>query len=485
MRYMLKLLALLALAAPSVPLAAQAAPADSLNLRAVRYFRAAEGRTRVMVFIEVPYSRLQPGAGSASPQLVYTVTARVLDSSGLSLLPEPQVWTQHVPASLQVPGAVGLEMMEFGVTPGSYRLEIEVRDSASGATLANSAPIRGYDSMPGASDLLLSPSMRIADDGDSVPAPGEMRRGNTLLVPAAVLQVTPLRTTAYYFLETYTGSAAEANGTMTVAVMDSAGGTVLKTSPEAIRLAPGGGIVKGRLDLDGLPAGRYRMNVEVTVGGDRSERSAPFIMAGLQETMAKVQAAPATPAAAQSDEAFFAAMDEAKLDSMAEPLQLIASGRELRNFSELTVSAKRRFLAEFWSKLDQTPETPPNEERQRFYGAIAFANEQYRVGRGEHEPGWKTDRGRIYARYGAPDDRLRRVPTGEAPPYEVWRYTRGKSRYYIFADLTGFGAFKLIQTNDNRETGLPHWRDIITEFGVRDAGLFLGVDFYSGAGAGS
>lgn len=485
MRSMLNLLAAIALAVPAVPLAAQAPDQDTLKLRTVRYYREAEGQTRVRAFFEVPYSRLQATSASAEPLLVYSVTARVLDSSGLSLLPEPQTWTQHVAASMQVPGAVGLEMMEFGVTPGSYTLEIEVRDSASGTTLTKRATIRGYDSMPAASDLLLSPSMRLAGANDSVPAPGEIRWGNTLLVPSAELRVTPLRPTAFYFMETYTGSTSEAAGTMSVAVTNEAGGNILKTAPEPIRLAPGGGIVKGRLDLDGLPEGRYWLKVEVGVDGTVSERSAPFTMAGLQETMAQVQVAAPRAAGQVSDEVYFAAMDEVQLDSMAEPLQLIASGRELRNFKELTVGAKRRFLTDFWAKLDQTPETPVNEERIRFYGAVAYANEQYKVGRGDQEPGWKTDRGRIYTRYGAPDDRLRRVPTGEAPPYEVWRYTRGRSRYYIFADQTGFGAFKLIQTNDNRETGLPHWREIITEYGVRDAGLFLGVDFYTGSGAGS
>jgi hypothetical protein len=74
------------------------------------------------------------------------------------------------------------------------------------------------------------------------------------------------------------------------------------------------------------------------------------------------------------------------------------------------------------------------------------------------------------------------VPTGQAPPYEVWRYTRGRPRYYVFADRTGIGAYNLIQTNDLQETGIPTWREILTEDAVRDVGLFLGVDFYGGSG---
>lgn len=466
---------------------AAAAQQDDASMRTVRYYRADDHQTRVMAFIEVPYALMQPAAASAEPMMVYSVSANVLDSSGLALLPGgPQVWTQRVPASAQVPGAVGLELMEFKVAPGRYRMEVTITDSVSGRSTQTQSEVIGYPSMPAASDLLLSPAMRVENDGDTVPRAGEIRRGTTLLVPAVNLRLTPLRATAYYFLEAYTTSSEEETGTMQVAIVGSDGNTVLRTAASAVRLAPGGGVLKGQVDLDGLPAGDYTLDVIVTAAGESTTRSAAFSMAGLQETLAQAQAEPAAVARPSmvSDEAFFASLDEPALDSLEEPLSLIANSRELRNYDQLSVSAKRRFLADFWAKLDQTPETARNEDRERFYGAIAYANQQFKVGLGTQEPGWKSDRGRIYVKYGAADDKLRRVPSGEAPPYEVWRFTRGRSRYFVFADLTGFGAFKLIQTNDTRETGLPNWREIITEDGVRDVGYFLGVDFYGSSGTG-
>ena len=103
------------------------------------------------------------------------------------------------------------------------------------------------------------------------------------------------------------------------------------------------------------------------------------------------------------------------------------------------------------------------------------------MGRGRQELGWQTDRGRIYAKYGAPDDRLRRVQSGGAPPYEVWRYTRGRPRYFIFADRTGIGGYNLIHTNDLQENGIPSWQEVLTPDAVRDIGQFLGQDFLGGS----
>jgi GWxTD domain-containing protein len=163
---------------------------------------------------------------------------------------------------------------------------------------------------------------------------------------------------------------------------------------------------------------------------------------------------------------------------------LIAKSSELSNYGKLSVSAKRRFLAEFWRARDAQPDRPGNAERDRFYQAIAYADRTFRVGRGTQEPGWRTDRGRIYAKYGAASDQLTRVQNGGAPSYEVWRYTRGRQRYYVFADVNGFGAYKLIFTNDVTETGVPNWREILTERAVVDVGQYLGIniDLYPGSG---
>lgn len=461
-----------ALLVPAVPLHAQ----DALAMRAVRYYRSDGGRTLVKAFVQVPYAMLEPSGTGPDATLTYSVSAKVLDGTGMSLLPEPMVWKGRVPASFKAPRAMGLEQMEFALAPGKYRVEVTVEDSVSGRKSQATADIEGYPSVPPASDLLLSPAMRLADANDTVPQPGEMRAGNTLIVPAAMLRLTPLRPRLFYFLEAYTPAAQEQAGTMQVSVL----GSPVKTSPAPVRVPAGGGMLKGQLDLDGLPAGRYTLQVAVTLEGKTTERSAEFEMAGLDETLTADTAMLAV--ARTTDEGYFAEMNEAQLDSAAAPLVLIAKSREMNTYGSLSVAAKRRFLTDFWKQRDTRPETQRNEERERFYGAIAYANRQFQVGRGKQELGWQTDRGRVYTRHGAPDDILRRVPTGQAPPYEVWRYTRGRPRYYVFADRTGFGGYNLIQSNDLQETGIPTWREILTEDAVRDVGLFLGVDFYGSSG---
>jgi GWxTD domain-containing protein len=247
-----------------------------------------------------------------------------------------------------------------------------------------------------------------------------------------------------------------------------------------VRVAPGGAILKGQVNLDGLPEGAYTLQVTVGLGGRTTQRAAAFEMAGM-EVFEK--SADLIEFAQRTDEGYFGAMSEAQLDSAQAPLMYVAGSRELNTYKNLSVDAKRRFLIEFWKKRDQDKNTTINEERERFYGAIAYANEKFRVGRGKQELGWRTDRGRIYAKLGAPDETLRRNQQGLAPPYEVWRYTRGRARYYVFADRTMIGAYNLIHTNDLNENRSPGWREIITEQGVADVGRFLGEDFFREGGS--
>ena len=287
------------------------------------------------------------------------------------------------------------------------------------------------------------------------------------------LLLTPLRSKAFYLLEAYT--AVPDSGTLVMEVTDSTGKAIMTTKPSVTRLPAGGGMLTGSLDLAGLPAGTYRMKAQLTIGGRTVERVAPFVMADLAATVAKDVVR--RQASRVTDEGYFADMSEEQLDEAQRPLSYIDEPGELAVYSKkLSLNAKRRFMVEFWRRRDPTPDTPRNERREEFYTAIEFANRTFREGGRGTQAGWRTDRGKVYAKYGVPDEVLRRSQQGNAPPYEAWRYTKGKGRYFVFADRSGFGAYNLIATNELRETGMPQWQSIVGLDAVQDIGRFLGVD---------
>lgn len=454
------------------PLAGALAAQDgaAVQVRAFRFYRADTKQTLVQAFVEVPYTLFE---ASSTGELKYGLTVAITDQGGTQL--EQAAWPGQAAEALKGAGASKLELLEFAVPAGTYHIAVAVTDSVSGRTFNSGTDVQAWASAPQTSDLMLSPSMRLATGEDTMPRVGEIRRGNTMVTPALRLKLTPVRSKAYYLLEAY--SATPDSGTMQVKVVDSTGKALVQTRPARVDIGSGGAVLKGQLDLAGLPSGQYKFVIATDVGGQHAERAEEFTMADFEETMDRERARLA--ALKETDQGLFGTMNEDQLDEAEEPLSLLTPGDSLKVYPSLSLKAKREFMVRFWTVRDPTPGTQKNELRERFYNLIDEANRRFAEGGRSRRPGWKTDRGRIFVLYGEPLDLLdRRTSTGTAPPYQVWRYQRNKELYYIFADRTGFGTYNLIATNDLKETQRPGYREILGREALQDVSRWLGIDLF-------
>src|SRR6185295_16741235 len=91
-----------------------------------------------------------------------------------------------------------------------------------------------------------------------------------------------------------------------------------------------------------------------------------------------------------------------------EEVVYIITDEERKTFSRLSTDEERQqFMEQFWLRRDPTPDTEENEYREEHYRRIEYANDHYASG----IPGWKTDRGMIYIKYG-PADEVESHPSG-------------------------------------------------------------------------
>jgi GWxTD domain-containing protein len=139
-----------------------------------------------------------------------------------------------------------------------------------------------------------------------------------------------------------------------------------------------------------------------------------------------------------------------------EDVVYIITDEEKKAFKQLKTDDERQtFVENFWARRDPTPDTEENEYKEEHYRRIAYSNDHYASG----IPGWKTDRGMIYIKYGPPDE-IDSHPSGgsyQRPieegggetstfPFEDWRY-----RY-----IEGVGTNVIIEFVDTTMSGEYH-----------------------------
>ena len=148
-----------------------------------------------------------------------------------------------------------------------------------------------------------------------------------------------------------------------------------------------------------------------------------------------------------------------------EDVVYIITDEEKQAFKRLKTDEERQqFVEQFWLRRDPTPDTEENEYKEEHYRRIAYANDHYASG----IPGWKTDRGMIYIKYGAPDE-IDSHPSGgsyERPmeegggetstyPFEDWRYRYidgvGTNVIIEFVDTTMSGEYKISLDQEEKD----------------------------------
>ena len=129
----------------------------ALTVRAVRFYRAELKQTRVKGLVQIPLAAIAPVPGESEGS--YAVGVRVADSTGLTLF--HQDWVNHVRSGAGAADQYAVEIIDFAVSPGQYRFEVNVQDSVSGRKLSSAVDLEALSDTSSASDLLISPGMRM------------------------------------------------------------------------------------------------------------------------------------------------------------------------------------------------------------------------------------------------------------------------------------------------------------------------------------
>lgn len=435
------------LCVPATPAVAQ----EPLSLQAYRFWRPPDN-TLVEAYAVIPLGLLSFERAGDQDMAAFTATFNVKDADGLTLT--TQEWSDTIAVSPMAEArmrASTTEHFTFQVKPGTYSIEVTVRDSRSGSAWRAENQIEAFAAPPRTGDLVLASEL-IRLESDTVDAAAEaIVRGRLAVIPNLQGALSMDRPALALYTEVYRTEATAADSAEVWLELNGVNREFsYKTNPQ-LRVYPVGlGSEAFALSLAGLPPGEYRLTLNVDV--DERPITVQHALRMLPPGGGSVVVASALPYPDATSE---------QLDSIFEPMKWIAAQGEQAAFTNLTsADAKRRFIARFWEQRAAGAGMTYEEILQDWEARVAYVNQRFTPqtpGRDELRTGAQTDRGRIYLRYGPPAERYTSGQTDDisVKACEAWQYTAGRGDRYVFWDRTGFGEFELVYSTDRNEPGLP------------------------------
>lgn len=143
-------------------------------------------------------------------------------------------------------------------------------------------------------------------------------------------------------------------------------------------------------------------------------------------------------------------------DSALNLMRYLLTTDEQAQLDLLNSEGKRRYLRDYWANQESSDPGSAN----RYFARIAEANSRYKI---LHRSGWRTDRGRVFALYGEPDQVERSYMPSGSYNSEVWHYDRFEGGViFAFVDYNEYGDMELVHSTKRGEIYNPNWERQVT-----------------------
>jgi GWxTD domain-containing protein len=328
----------------------------------------------------------------------------------------------------------------FRLPPGSYRIKVQLTDQVSGEVFSTARKAEVPDfKTPALSDLEL-----IGAFADSAGLPLFQKNGRTA-IPSVTRAFGAADSLLPFFFELYASPARSPGWELVYEITQRYHG---RWSAETLRVRPEEGVTPffADLPLKNLPPGEYRLKLALKEGKkELARREADFKMNWNWEAALVYN-----------------------FGDVLEILAYFSRAADLKELKKAAASKRRERWDEFWAGRDPTPATRENEAKDEFDRRVRFTDAYFgHMGL----PGWKSDMGKIYIRFGEPDQ-VDEDPTGLrntnphlgesdgyastasrlrsfGHPTQTWYYFADR-RAFSFEDVTGNGSWVLKPPLDGR-----------------------------------
>jgi GWxTD domain-containing protein len=410
------------------------------------FYAQANGKVSLSVFYAVPLNGLTPTKTEEGAVLYrFNVGARLERKTDAAVVANViDTRTDVITATDEYKTPLSIGELKLNAPPGEYNLNIGIGDLAAGepsvvtvGVVIPEAPATG----PYLSDIEIANAVGTADADENA----EFVKSGWNVLPNPTKIVSDRGGSMAIYFEVY--RIPEGASYILQFEIVQTNGRRYFASERPLERIQGDVARVETLDIAGIPPGPYLLNLKL-LDGERQQ------LYGTSKGFAIYHEYGADEIAALRGKFMPFSLEEEK--QVRREMALVATPAEVATYDALPAEEKPIFVDSFWARRDPDKNTPENEFKNAFYVRYRYAQEHFST---PFREGIDTDRGRVYLKYGEPDN-IKHSPMGsesesgfegstwQSDAFEGWEYnkTGGIDNQYIlfvFIDSNGDGNYEL------------------------------------------
>lgn len=283
------------------------------------------------------------------------------------------------------------------------------------------------------------------------------KKNRLYLVPNPGRDILGTEPKIYSYFEIYNAKTNEPDGLNITYTVENAGHREVFSLPRQKKSYSDAMVEYIAIPVDALPTGVYYFIVDIQPADGKGETlnvSKKIYVSNYEIPPKAIDEFYENMAFEQSE---FATLSEKNVETLYDQIKFLATDFENEVWDECqTLGAKQRFLFTYWSARNTDTTKPYNVALEEFRKKIDYTNKHFKYGL--MKEGWRTDRGRVYIKYG-PATRIERfVQEGNRPAYEKWFYDEIQGGVeFVFIDFRSNGYYRLVHSSAEGEMYNYNW----------------------------
>jgi GWxTD domain-containing protein len=388
-------------------------------------FRYQDNLTLVEIYYASPYNIFTYNVNNDTISTQYRLSFFLKSLTSPDSLVDSSAHRFIIP-SFQKAQAQDMKLVDgfgFFAYPGQYLFNLTIQESTFSVVVTDTITVPDFSSALSLSNIEIASSVTADSSG------GKFTKGKLRIMPNPDLRFGQSYEIMYVYFEGYNLVDDQSSYQLSYRILNLRDSVIKTYAPEIKQKSGAQFAYTFALSTKGLAAGDYQLEL---------------ILKDLSTEQSVRRLKPFSVISPAVQPVFSLTVDTSLY---YHEIKFLATPSELNQYHSLADDGKKEFLRRFWLRHDF----------EEFAKRISYSDNKYKLGK---ISGRDTDRGRIYIKYGQPDEIVVHTMIEYAKPHEHWYYY-AQGIHFIFTDIHSNNNYQLVYSNIDAETKHSNWRNYV------------------------